>query len=242
MFNNSNFDEHQYERYDDIREKIVNEIPQKHYNNILEIGCGCGHMAEILAKKIPNAKVVGIDIVEDYINTAKNLFNDSLNLEFLCQDYKDLNSKFDMIVMFNAFTELLKVDNINEIIKYFDKIANENALIVIADEFDDDYKKDFALTRSINELIGYKYLKLKKLSRTCKRYDLIKNKLYELEGQVLNIEGIAHYISYECMLNYADNTFKLKPIEIWNKKKKEILKQGHMKINSKIRLCIFRRK
>ena len=35
MFNNSNFDEHQYEIYDDIREKIVKEIHEKDYNTIL---------------------------------------------------------------------------------------------------------------------------------------------------------------------------------------------------------------
>lgn len=242
MFKNSNFDEHQYEQYDGIRDIIVNEIPVGKYNNILEIGCGCGHMTKELACKFPEAKVLGVDIVNDYINTAKKTYSNYRNLDFRCVNYQNLETKFDIIVLFNAFTELLKKETITKILNHFNEICQQNALIVLAEEFADDYIKEFALTKSINELIGYKYLNKKSTLKSFKNYELIKNELYNLEGQKLNIEGVAHYISYECMLNNEDNTFKLKPIEIWNKKKNKILKQGYIKINSKIRMCILRRK
>lgn len=241
MFKNSNFDEHQYETYDGLRKMIVNEIPDEKYKNILEIGCGCGHMTNELACKFSDASVLGIDIVEDYINTAKQIYRKYTNLKFECTSYNDLKQNYDVVVFFNSFTELLKKECYNKIIKGLTKLCSDDALIVLAEEFQDDYVKELRLTKDINQLIGYKYLRLKTLLKNLNRYEIVKNKVYDIKGQNLNIEGIAHYISYECMLNDCDNTFKLTPKKIWNKVKKRIFLQGYMKINSKIRLCIFRR-
>lgn len=71
-----------------------------------------------------------------------------------------------------------------------------------------DYTNELNLTYQINKLIRYKYQNIKSVRKSFKKYQLITNKIFELNGQRLNKEGIAHYISYECMLNKLDATFK----------------------------------
>jgi len=68
--------------------------------NILEIGCGTGEIAHLLAKKT-NADVVGTDICIPFIEEAKSKY-ELPNLEFRILDFNDpasiLENKFDYII------------------------------------------------------------------------------------------------------------------------------------------------
>ena len=51
----------------DLAEKIGLANPE----TILDIGCGPGNSTAVLRKKYPNAKILGIDVSENMIETAK---------------------------------------------------------------------------------------------------------------------------------------------------------------------------
>lgn len=67
----------------------------------LDIGCGSGVVSRYLAELNPGAKVIGIDISGDRVQSAKELALKIPNLEFLVGDIKSLefkDSTFDNIV------------------------------------------------------------------------------------------------------------------------------------------------
>lgn len=52
-------------------ETVINSVNFESEINILDIGCGSGNISVSLAKKIPNCKVIGIDIIENSLTLAK---------------------------------------------------------------------------------------------------------------------------------------------------------------------------
>ena len=78
------------------KNEIINKITSP--NSILDLACGTGILTRKLAKKFPQANIVGIDISKDYLKIAEknHLFS---NISFLHQDAENLNleSKFDCI-------------------------------------------------------------------------------------------------------------------------------------------------
>jgi ubiquinone/menaquinone biosynthesis C-methylase UbiE len=49
---------------------VLTELPR--LTNILDVGCGSGSMARLLAAKYPDARVVGVDLRSDYVAYARD--------------------------------------------------------------------------------------------------------------------------------------------------------------------------
>lgn len=87
-------------------EEIINSIKNEDKIKILDIGTGSGNIALALAKNLPNAEIIGIDISEDAIQLAKNnaeltdLTSRVKFSKFDIFDYEESNVKeqFDIIV------------------------------------------------------------------------------------------------------------------------------------------------
>jgi len=85
-----------------IMEKTLKFEPEK----ILDIGCGDGKHTLYLAKRFPDAKVIGIDISEELIKKAmeRKRIRKLDNVEFLVCDYFDFEeTDFDMVFSNNTF-------------------------------------------------------------------------------------------------------------------------------------------
>jgi demethylmenaquinone methyltransferase/2-methoxy-6-polyprenyl-1,4-benzoquinol methylase len=68
--------------------------------NILDLACGTGILTRKLAKKLPNSKIIGLDITQSYLEIAKRNSFKYTNISFIHQDAEKLNlaEKFDCIV------------------------------------------------------------------------------------------------------------------------------------------------
>lgn len=68
-------------------------------DSFLDLACGTGILTREIAKKIPNGRIVGIDITEGYLDVAKRNSKSFQNITFLQQDAEKLNLKerFDCI-------------------------------------------------------------------------------------------------------------------------------------------------
>jgi S-adenosylmethionine-diacylgycerolhomoserine-N-methlytransferase len=89
------------------RDKLIEQIPVKAGENVLEIGCGTGRNLIILAEKHPETRFFGLDASSEMLKTAqakidaKNLKNIVLKTA-LADDFSfdktfDLSEKFDAI-------------------------------------------------------------------------------------------------------------------------------------------------
>ena len=77
---------------------LANRINIDNPKRIIDIGCGPGNSTQVLAKKFPNAYILGVDNSSNMIETAKK---DYPNIDFkTCDVSKDLsmiNTDFDVI-------------------------------------------------------------------------------------------------------------------------------------------------
>lgn len=77
------------ERYEHIAHMVKKLVDESEVENplIVDFGCGPGVLTSMIAKLIPNAKVVGTDLSEDMLNIArKNAAEQNLNIEFYQHD------------------------------------------------------------------------------------------------------------------------------------------------------------
>jgi len=79
------------------KKEIIKKIPQ--CKSILDLACGTGLLTEKIFEKLPDAKIVGVDITKSYLDIAKMKFASKKNISFLKQDAEklDLEEKFDCI-------------------------------------------------------------------------------------------------------------------------------------------------
>ena len=68
-------------------------------NSVLDLACGTGILTFKTAKRFPAAKIVGIDITEEYLEMAKSKIEPHHNVSFLLDDAEkmSLDTKFDCI-------------------------------------------------------------------------------------------------------------------------------------------------
>ena len=68
-------------------------------NSVLDLACGTGILTRLIADVHPNAKIIGVDIMQNYLDVAKINSQNYDNITFLNQDAEKLNLdlKFDCI-------------------------------------------------------------------------------------------------------------------------------------------------
>ena len=79
------------------KKEILKKIPK--CDSILDLACGTGILTHQIAQKIPNAKIVGVDVTPSYLEIAKKKLASNPNISFVQQDAEklNLNTKFDCI-------------------------------------------------------------------------------------------------------------------------------------------------
>ena len=85
------FNQHAAERL------IMDAIPNWTGLKVLDIGCGEGNLVAMMSFAGANS-VDGVDYSVEAINLAKSRIRIN-NVNFVCADYKDMNEKYDVVVM-----------------------------------------------------------------------------------------------------------------------------------------------
>jgi len=79
------------------KHKILEQLSTE--KTVLDLACGTGILTKQIAEKIPNAKIIGVDITKNYLEKAKERLVLYQNISFVNQDAEKLNlgGKFDCI-------------------------------------------------------------------------------------------------------------------------------------------------
>lgn len=85
----------------DVKE-VLKEM-KWHGKMVVDVGCGTGLLAYHIARR--GAKVLGIDFSKEAIKIAQSTYKHP-NLEFRCMDFRDLTSKFDVVVSIGAIEHM----------------------------------------------------------------------------------------------------------------------------------------
>ncbi len=86
---------------------MLNLLEVKDSGSILEIGSGCGYVLALLSVMAPNAKIYGLEINKELVNSSKERFNDKENVEIIYKDGAGAYSEkapFDCILASAAFS------------------------------------------------------------------------------------------------------------------------------------------
>lgn len=115
---------------DDIlrREILFSELPNKNYQNVLDIGCGQG----FITKKIKAENVIGVDISESAIKFANEDCPENVTFKqgsiFEIDQLFDI--KFDLIIITGVLYKQYIGESSNLIYILIDKILKENGNLV----------------------------------------------------------------------------------------------------------------
>ncbi len=111
-------------------------IDQSKTYNIIDIGCGGGDSMKVIAidarKKGSKIHLTGIDLKQDCINYAKDNCKEYIEMQFLCDDFRNTFSEENPIDVVHAslfchhFTE-------NDIVEFIKLCSNKGAIFIIND-------------------------------------------------------------------------------------------------------------
>jgi len=137
-----------YKKYSGFQnhEWALDSLENLHFKGnetILDIGCGDGTITAKIAQKIPNGKVVGVDLSQSMIKAAKESYAQVANLSFELADATNFffEQKFDYVTSFFVLhwieDQLAVLKNIKKVIKPNGKIiiimseAQENSPLIM---------------------------------------------------------------------------------------------------------------
>lgn len=134
--------------------------------NIIDIGTGSGCIAIALAKNLPVAKVVALDISQEALNIAKeNSVLNKVDVVFIQQDIltsNQFNQKFDIIVSNPPYVRELEKEEINNNVlnnePHLALFVNDNNPLLFYDKIADFAKENLNLNGQlffeINQYLG----------------------------------------------------------------------------------------
>ncbi len=120
-----------YDQYADVQKmaalKLLGQISEKSFNNVLEIGCGSGNYTMLLRDKFSSARLKAIDISDKMIAIARDKLK-GRGVDFIVEDAEniELGENFGLITSnacFQWFSDLEKA-----LIKY-KGLLNDNGTI-----------------------------------------------------------------------------------------------------------------
>ena len=110
--------------------EVISAYPFSGSEQILDVGSGDGALSALLAKKVPQGGVLGIDVSPAMVEYAKNSWSRS-NLQFEEIDIKSgtFNKQFDIITIFFAFEWL--VNKMMVIEKCYESLVSGGCLWIL---------------------------------------------------------------------------------------------------------------
>lgn len=139
----------------DLDHAVLGYVSEDDLKNkrILDFGCGCGSSTVLLAKMFPQSEMIGVDIVEDFIEIAKkraDTFSKNSNCEFYLSKNKDLTfiekGPFDYIILSAVYEHLLPTERL-ETLNFLWHALKKSGILFINQTPDIRFPVDMHTTR-----------------------------------------------------------------------------------------------
>ncbi|WP_319407616.1 methyltransferase domain-containing protein [uncultured Desulfosarcina sp.] len=156
--------------------KLIHRLELKENFNVLEIGPGPGYFSPHIARKIPNGKLVLLDIQEEMLNFAKKRLQKRKinNVVYLLTSGSnfDIDSHFfDRVFMVTVIGE---VENKEKYLQEIHRVMKMNGILSISELAGDPDKLDINELQSLVTKFGFK---TKKIFGNKRNYTINFNKI-----------------------------------------------------------------
>lgn len=135
------------------KEIILSEIPNKNYNNVLDIGCGHG----FITRDLPGEYILGVDISSNAIKQAKNYENSRLKFveSSIFEITHKTQEKYDLVVITGVLYPQYIGNSNNLIYILLDQLLVDNGILVCC-HIDEWYQARFPYLMLEYYLFGYR--------------------------------------------------------------------------------------
>ena len=133
---------------------LLSELPNRDFDNVLDIGCGNG----FITSKLPGKNILGVDISENAIKFAKEK-NTNQNINYIQGSIFELNQKlnikFDLIVITGVlYSQYIGKAN-NLIYLIIDNLLSQNGVLVSV-HIDEWYNSQFPYLKLKQHYYNYR--------------------------------------------------------------------------------------
>ena len=177
--------------------------------DIIDLGCGPGHIAKIICEKYEVNSYTGIDYSESFINFAKTTINSTLvKCQFIQKDIRNLNQingNYDTVLCLNVLPIFNLEEDINLIFNTIKKSLKPFGRLILMTTYDScilskECNENFQVTLSdaTSEPITYK-LKVKNIdgnffefTDNCWSVKFLENKFKEFRLKIIEVNEIGN--------------------------------------------------
>lgn len=174
-------------RVSQLRNAVLSYIP-KNSKTIIDLATGTGSVANIIQKKYPDAKVIGVDLSKYMLEVARKKNN---KIEWIVNDASTFKKKADFIVISFALHDL-PIESRQQLIKQSYENLRKGGVFLIY-----DYHNPKNLIAKIPMIIQY-YLAEEEQSKDFLTQDLVselKNAGFISVNQKINHAGLSQLVS-----------------------------------------------
>jgi len=159
-------------------ELVVSLLPEK--GIILDLGCGYGMLANLLALKSTARSVVGIDLNRERIRVAQRTVKNRENIAFHWGDIESLNTgKYDAIVMTDVLHHIGE-PHITTLLKRASSLLHSTGMLIILDVDKKPiwkYSVAHAIDKSLNPKARLHYHSAGEMGQMLERHSITVEKI-----------------------------------------------------------------
>ncbi len=108
----------EYDRHTPVQQRVIKRLAGALYllsfqpdRQLLDIGCGTGRLLELLAEKLPEAELTGLDLVPNMLQQARERLDNRVCLvQGDAEQLPFADQAFDMVVSSSTFQWLVQLD------------------------------------------------------------------------------------------------------------------------------------
>ncbi len=110
-----------------LAQSLLKSLHLKRFSSVVDVGCGPGALTAYIAKKAPQAEVIGIDPSDNMIRFARVLYSERGNLHFMQEDMSNTSISQPVQLFFsaNAF-HLMNQEQQKKALKEMARLTDQN--------------------------------------------------------------------------------------------------------------------
>jgi SAM-dependent methyltransferase len=194
-----------YDNLGGVRERVARRTATVGQRSILDVGTGAGAFACALAVANPEASVLGLDLVAEYLPAAEARRSAArlANCSFSAGDVLEPNTikgQYDLVATFLSCCDLLRFAAPKEVLDTLADLVRSGGELLLTEAFPELAQGDRqVLGFEINQALGYRYVGVDELTAHLERrgFELVDSMLLQTGRPTIPLSDLGAFITDE---------------------------------------------